>query len=260
MIDVLINGKWENIKASVLKTDSNHFPYKNGVYETIKVEHNQAIFLEPHLQRLFYNASRVSLSIKYKKNEIKNQITQVIDKIGTPNQLVRLTLIPNKFLVFSEPFVINKNIYNGVKAMTVLAKRKNPEIKSTENETAFKAWKAAIKSSCFESILIDQKGNVYEGSRSNLFWVKNNIVFTRENDVLPGITRQAILNSYESNISFGILNIKNLKNIDELFITKTSCGIVPIIKVNNINIGNSIPGEKTLELIRLYDSWSKQNK
>ena len=69
-----------------------------------------------------------------------------------------------------------------------------------------------------------------------------------------------MMNSYESNISFGILNIKNLKNIDELFITKTSCGIVPIIKVNNINIGNSIPGEKTLELIQLYDNWSKQNK
>ena len=77
MIDVLINGKWENIKSSVLKTDSDHFPYKNGVYETIKVEQNQAIFLEPHLQRLFYNASRVSLSIKYKKNEIKNQISLI---------------------------------------------------------------------------------------------------------------------------------------------------------------------------------------
>tara|TARA_Y100001970_G_C14217809_1_gene850724 strand:- start:1106 stop:1891 length:786 start_codon:yes stop_codon:yes gene_type:complete len=259
MIDVLKNGEWENKDPSELKTDSNYFAHKKGVYETIKVEKNKIFFVEEHLQRLFDSASNINLSIRFKKDEIKNQINQVINKLQTPNQLIRLILYPQKLLVFSETLEINSKIYKGVKTMTFLAKRENPEIKSTENKIASRAWSAAVKSNCFESILIDKKENIYEGSRSNFFWVKNNTIFTRENDILPGITRQIILKNSPLNISYDILNVKNLHTIDESFITQTSCGIVPVKQINNLTIGKSSPGKKTSELINLYNQWSEKS-
>ena len=261
MIEVLTNGKWENKNPSELRTDSNYFAYKKGIYETIKVERNKIFFVEEHLHRFFDNAYKIDLPIRFKKDEIKNQINLVINKLQTPNQLIRLILTPQHLLVFSENLNIDSKIYKGVKTMTFLAKRKNPELKSTENKIATTAWSAATKSGCFESLLIDQKKYIYEGSRSNFFWVKNGTVFTRETDILPGITRQVILKNYPLNISFDILNLNSLSTIDESFITQTSCGIVPVKQVNNISIGSSCPGEKTMELMLLYNQWSeKTNK
>jgi len=258
MIDVLTNGKWESKNPDDLRTDSNYFAYKKGIYETIKVERKKIFFLEEHLQRLFDTASKVDLSIRFTKEEIKNQINQVLNRLQTPNQLIRLILYPEKISVFSENLNIDSKIYNGVKIMTFLAKRKNPELKSIDNKIAATAWNAAINADCFESLLIDKKNYIYEGSRSNFFWVKNNIIYTRENDILPGITRQVILRNYPLNISFGILNLKNLATIDESFITQTSRGIIPVKQINNITIGTSSPGKITAELIILYNQWSEK--
>ena len=257
MKKVLINGKWENKDPSELRMNSNYLGSIKGVYETIKVEKNKMFFVEEHLQRLFDNACRINLPVRLKKGEIKNQINQVKNKLHTPNQLIRLILYPQKILVFSDDLEIDSNIYKGVKIMTFLGKRNNPEIKSTENEMASRAWSTARKSDCFESLLIDKKGNIYEGSRSNFFWVKNNTIYTRENDILPGITRQVVLKNYSLNINHDILNVKNLTNIDESFITQTSCGIVPVKQINNITIGRSSPGKKTAEIMLLYYQSSK---
>ena len=108
----------------------------------------------------------------------------------------------------------------------------------------------------FESILIDRQENIYEGSRSNFFWVKNNTIFTKEKNILPGITRQIILKNYSSNICYDTLNVKNLNYINEAFITQTSRGVIPVKQINNISIGRSSPGEKTTELMLLYNQWS----
>ena len=258
MIDVLINGKWEKKKPSELGTHSNCFYNSKGIYETIKVGENKIFFIDEHLQRFFDNASRIDLPCKFKKDEIKNQINLSVKKHQTSNQLIRLILYPQKLLVFSETLNIDNKIYKGVKIMTFLAKRKNPEIKSTDNKLASIAWSAAKESGYFESILIDKQENIYEGSRSNFFWVKNNTIFTKEKNILPGITRQIILKNYSSNICYDTLNVKDLNYINEAFITQTSRGVIPVKQINNISIGRSSPGEKTSELILLYNQWSNR--
>ena len=110
MKKVLINGKWEKKDPSELRMNSNYFGSIKGVYETIKVEKNKIFFVEEHLQRLFDNACRINLPTRLKKGEIKNQINQVIDKLHTPNQLIRLILYPQKLLVFSDDLEIDSKI------------------------------------------------------------------------------------------------------------------------------------------------------
>jgi len=132
-------------------------------------------------------------------------------------------------------------------------------VKTTNYKVCLKAWEKANDMGCFESILLDGDGVVLEGSRSNVFWVKDGKIITRENNVLPGITRQTLILRSPFPISFGLLYQSNFSDIDELFITNSGSGVIPITKVDSVEIGTGGVGSITKELLRLYNQWLHEN-
>jgi branched-chain amino acid aminotransferase len=102
---------------------------------------------------------------------------------------------------------------------------------------------------------MDGNGILYEGSRSNLFWVKDAKLFTRKKDVLPGTTRQIIINHSSVSIQYNTLNSLDLSNIDEFFITNSGSGIIPVTRINDKNIGNGSVGIITRQLLSQYNEW-----
>ena len=150
---------------------------------------------------------------------------------------------------------LDPSIYNGVSVITFEASRANPEIKTTDYQSCLTAWRAAVDAGCFEAILIDHNGILYEGSRSNLFWVKDEKLFTRKEDVLPGITRQIIINHSSVSIQYKIISSMDLSNIDEIFLTNSGSGIIPVTSINDKNIGNGSVGTITRQLLSQYNEW-----
>ena len=90
-----------------------------------------------------------------------------------------------------------------------------------------------------------------------MFWVKDNTLFTRRSDVLPGVTRQTIISNSPFPVLFEEINLFDLMRSDELFLTNSGSGIIPVIKVNSSQINNGNPGPITRELLKLYDIWLK---
>ena len=74
---------------------------------------------------------------------------------------------------------------------------------------------------------------VLEGSRSNIFWVKGDRLFTKETGVLPGITRETIILYSPYAVEYGELNILDFDWLSKLFLKNSGSGIAPIVKVNN---------------------------
>jgi len=163
--------------------------------------------------------------------------------------------VPNKLIVYTSHLNLDPSIYNGVSVITFEASRAHPEIKTTDYHACLTAWEAAIDAGCFEAILVDDNGILYEGSRSNLFWVKNEKLFTRKEDVLPGTTRQIIINYSSVSIQYKILNSMDLSNIDEFFLTNSGSGIIPVTRINDKIIGNGSVGIKTNQLLAQYNEW-----
>ena len=97
---------------------------------------------------------------------------------------------------------------------------------------------------------------VFEGSRSNLFWIKKDSIFKKETDVLPEVTRNTIITHSPYAVKYDELNVLEFDWLSELFFTNSGLGIVPIVKVNNSIIGNGVPSPITKELMELYDSWA----
>ena len=106
------------------------------------------------------------------------------------------------------------------------------------------------------TLMLDTHGFASEGARENLFVVEDGTLFTpRMTDCLGGITRGTVL---ELARDLGIpsiekdLTVFDLNNADEMMITRTTFGIVPVSKFNNLLMPRPIPGEVTGKLIAAF--------
>jgi 4-amino-4-deoxychorismate lyase len=85
-----------------------------------------------------------------------------------------------------------------------------------------------------DSILLDDSGQVYETGRANLFWVNNGEVYTREHHVLPGVMRDFVLSIDDIATHFESISLNELLSADEVFITNSIRGVVPVTLINDV--------------------------
>ena len=251
MINALINNQWESVPEKDLQFGSDSFAFGTGLYETFRTLNHKPVFLEPHLDRLFQSAQGIDLTIPFSQNEIVEMIARVVQQFDDPIQRARILAVPEKIIIYTSSLNLDPIIYKGVSTITVPALRKSPEIKTTDYTTCLEAYKIGY----FEAILLDKNNKVLEGSRSNVFWVQGKKLFTRRRDVLPGVTRQNIILGSPFPLFYGQLNQFDFKQINEIFLTNSGSGIIPVVKVNSIQIGTGKPGPITVELLKVYDGW-----
>ncbi len=259
MIKVLINGKWGFVPDRHLQIGGVSFVYESGLYETFRTLNYKPVFLNPHIDRLYQTAQKTGLKIHFSREELRGMIHTVVSDSSESNQRVRILAVPEYLIIYTSPLNIDEAIYDGVKVMTVYASRKTPAIKTTNYQTCLSAWEKAQGAGCFEAILTDDNGDVFEGSRSNVFWIKSGELFTRQYDILPGITRQIVISKSSCPVAFGNLNVTDFKLIDELFITHSGSGIVPVSHVNGSKIGNGTVGDIIRNLLNDYTKWIKED-
>ena len=255
MINALINNQWESIPEKDLQPGSDSFAFGTGLYETFRTLNHKPVFLEPHLDRLFKSAQAIDLRIAFSQNEIVKMIARVVQQFDDPNQRVRILAVAEKIIIYTSSLNLDPSIYKGVSTITVPALRKTPEIKTTDYTTCLEAYKIAENNDCFEAILLDNNNQVLEGSRSNVFWIQGEKLFTRDGDVLPGVTRQTVISRSPFSIFYEQLNQLDFDQVNEIFLTNSGSGIIPVVKVNSIQIGTGKPGPITVELLKLYDGW-----
>ena len=87
----------------------------------------------------------------------------------------------------------------------------------------------------------------------------SNSLFTQRDNVFPGITRKTIIDNSPIPIIFGKLNIFDINWVDELFLTNSGSGIIPVKKIDSIIINNGLPGPITVKLLELFSFWSKKS-
>tara|TARA_B100001142_G_scaffold294720_1_gene315121 strand:- start:241 stop:1026 length:786 start_codon:yes stop_codon:yes gene_type:complete len=258
MIQALVNGVWKSFDEDELQPGTDSFTTNTGLYETFRTKNFKPILLQPHLDRLFQSSEKINLKIIYSRKEIEKMITMVIHNFHEKDQRARIIVSKNKVIVYTTALDLDKQIYDGVDTLTISYERNTPDIKTTDYKGCLDAYKKANKSSCFEAILLDRNNCILEGSRSNVFWVISNSLFTRENSVLPGITRKTIIENSPTPILYEKLNIFDINRVDELFLTNSGSGIIPVRKVDSVIINNGLPGPITFKLLELFNLWSKK--
>lgn len=113
----------------------------------------------------------------------------------------------------------------------------------------------------FDSLMVDAGGHVLEGSTSNFFAVLESVLCTPEDGVLEGVTRRVVLELAEARglrIRLGTLELDELGDASEAFLTSSSRHLVPVVAVGGAAIGDGRPGPVTRDLVRAYDEYAQR--
>ncbi len=246
-------------------SDFDHSIFSNGVslYEVIRVINGVPLFIEEHLSRLDVSAQLINFKRWLSTKDLKQIIEILIEKNNTLNGNIKVSINRNpklstkniicQFIPAHYPSA--SNYLKGVKSILFNAERDNPNVKKT-NQTLREAADKAIKAyKVFEVILVDRDHYITEGSRSNIFFIKDQTIYTSPNNkVLAGVTRQKILNLCSSNgieISEQVISTSKLRYFNAAFFSGTSPKVLPISTIDQIKFNPTYPLLK--KIMMLYE-------
>lgn len=220
------------------------------IYEVIRIINGYPLFFKEHMERLINSCNLMNISCPIKEKEIFENIRELCtyNQVELGNVKLIINSITKKYAIyFIHHSYPNKEQYeNGVKTILYHGERNNPNAKVVDNNFRARVNEKIKEKGAFEAILINNKGYITEGSKSNIFMIQNGKVLTAPVEgVLPGITRAKILEVIQNlNLEFEEINYheKFIKDLDGLFISGTSPKVLPISFVENyeFNIKNKV--------------------
>ncbi|MFO7822366.1 MAG: aminotransferase class IV [Cyclobacterium sp.] len=231
-----------------------------AIFDFFRTVGTHPLFLEDYLKRFTLSAEKAGLPLDYSRDELRDIIYQLIEKNDHKDGGIRMVLTggisANHFLpargqlfIFCEPLMLpsQEKYKNGVKLLSVDYVRPLPAIKTT-NYT-YPCWLSLDwKSQGAEDVVYHHDGRVSESSRSNIFLVKQGQIYTPQRDILWGITRKKVM-ELAGNISLSDFSLEDLLNADEVFISSTTKRILPITRIDEVQVGHGKPGPHTRKLM-----------
>ncbi|TJX14021.1 branched-chain amino acid aminotransferase [Tissierella creatinini] len=235
---------------------------KPPIYEIIRIIDGVPIYLEDHLNRMYESAKLTGIDLiseGYIKSYIKDIILKNKLEKGNIKLLSGESDGKNFFSVFCvESFYPPKEYYeNGIKTILYKHERNNPNAKVLHTSFKEDVAKAIKESGAFEALLVRNDGYIPEGSRSNIFFVKGEKMYTApKEEVLLGITRKHLFKIAEKlgiTIIEESIHVDDLKKIEGAFMTGTSVNILPISEIDDIKL-NSVNNKIIKTLNQAYDN------
>ncbi|OOM79344.1 aminotransferase class IV [Clostridium sp. BL-8] len=229
------------------------------IYEVLRVMNGKPIFLENHLKRMENSFKLINEEFTLTYEKISDRIKLLIKNENKDNGNIKITYAVNEKTLnvfFVEHSYPSKEMYeNGVETILYFGERENPNAKIINDNFREKVNKEIRDTQVYEAILVDKNGYITEGSRSNIFMVKDNIILTSPvKAVLPGVTRGEIIEIAKKmqiqveEVEYKYLDIDKL---DGMFISGTSPKVLPIRKVNDIDLNPN--NDIIRKLMKEYD-------
>ncbi len=262
------------------------FLYGDSVYETMRTAGGNAVELPRHLQRLHRSAAGIGLSFPFTDAEIADAIGVTHRDSGNEESYVRvivtrgagpIMLDPResaapKLVILVQPLSLPtaERVARGISAVVVDMVKSggsgiDPRIKSGNYLANIMALRQAIAAGGEDGIMRGEDGDISEGATSNLFVVSGGTVATPHlaAGLLAGITRSVVC-ELSAELSLPVVERRvdpdTLEHADEMFLTSSVRGIMPLTKLDGRPVGDGTVGPVTRRLIARYaqyiDAWA----
>ena len=278
--NTFINGKFISRGTAAISIDDAGFLYGDGIFETIRSYQGNPFKLEDHIDRLLYSLKQLKYSTYFDKTYIKSAVYELLskNKLSQNNAYIKIIVTRNGYgqkfhydlQIKPNIIIIAKNIDSypneyykkGVKITSSDLKRSatgsdlNKFKLLNYFENIYVRNEAYFRQS-FEGIFLTEDRQILEGSMSNIFYVKNGTVFTPPltQNILPGITRQVVINLCRENnleVCEREINYSDITKADEIFLTNSVMEIMPVKEIDIYKIESKIPGSVISKLMEYY--------
>ncbi len=279
---VYLNGRLVPQSEAKISPFDHGFLYGYGLFETMRAYNGHIFRLDSHLTRLGCSAESIGLTqgiltTDEGKQSLKAACMATLEANELKDARIRLTVSAGEGDMTpdardcSNPTILitarkldplpPEKYETGFKA-TVSSLRRNSQsplagLKSTCYMENILARTAAKASGYDEAIMLNERGCLAEGSTTNIFVVINGELITPslESGVLPGITREAVLEiARASDIRSNERPVKldELVEAQEAFVTNSVLELMPLVSVDEKPIGAGKPGKLTRDLLLAY--------
>ncbi len=286
---VNVNGHITDEAGAVVSVMDHGFLYGEGIYETMRSYGRRPFLFDRHLDRLRRSAGFLSLPLPFTDTGFEARLRETAEVFfaqpdATDDVYIRILVTrgvgeinynPSSctsptVVVILKPFTpLAPEVYaRGVRVAIVPVMRNhpgsvNPLIKSNNLLNNALAAQEALRRGAFEGIMRNYRDEISEGATSNIFIVKDRVVSTPPLDagLLAGITRGFVIElGPEAGIEIreATLHDRDLLDADECFLTSSTREIVPIVQVDDREIGSGVPGPVTRALQAAYKTRLRQ--
>jgi branched-chain amino acid aminotransferase len=281
---IWLNGEfvaWEDAKVHVL-THAMH--YGTSVFEGIRAyetERGTAIFRhKEHLDRLEASAKLYYMDLPWSKEHMREVTHELILRNAFKSCYIRplvwrghgpmgLNPLDNPVEAMIAvwvwaPYLGEEGKRNGVRGRVSSYRRISPESLIPHAKAGGQYLNSvlakieSLKSGYEEAILLDDKGNLCEGSGENVFVVKDGAIHTppQSASILDGINRKSCI-QVARDLGYEVverdLARAELALADEVFLTGTACELTPLREIDDLPIGDGEPGPITREIQAAFD-------
>jgi branched-chain amino acid aminotransferase len=231
----------------------------DGAYTTLRTygSGTRVLRLAQHLARLREPAAPGPAS-RLEESKVRAGLVQALEAVGAGEARLRLTCANEALFVAVEPLEpVPEALYrDGVWCVSVPLKRTAPKVKDTRFIPAAQAAYRDLPAGVHEGLMVAKDGTILEGLSSNFFAVREGILHTEDERVLPGITRGVVLELGHGLLprATGAVRLDQIGEVSEAFLTSVSRGVLPVVKVDETTIGDGRPGPFTRELGRRLEA------
>ncbi len=280
---VYIDGKFYDERDAKVSVFDHGLLYGDGIFEGIRAYNGRVFRLKEHIDRLFYSAKAILLTIPISHAEIMKAVVESCRQNNLRDGYIRLLVTrgigtlglnpnrcknPSVIVIADKIQLYPQDLYErGMEIVTVPTVRNlhsavNPAIKSLNYLNNILAKIEANNSGCEEAVMLNADGYVSECTGDNIFIVKDGKLQTPplSAGALYGITRATVIELAEKagiKVSEPNLTRYDLFNADECFVTGTGAEIMPVVKIDGRVIGDGKAGSVTRKLVADYHALTK---
>ena len=254
---VFINGNFIEEEEATISVFDRGFLYGDGVFETLRIYNGKPFLFDRHIGRLSHGLGSLFIGDKYSFSEYLEHTRELIEKNNVTEGVLRIqaTRGPGKrgysttgnydpTVLISLHVAPNVDLNNvlpvKLATSTQILSDHDPfsTLKTTNKLANIVALREAEKIGMDDALLTNHKGNITEASGSNVFWTKDNTLFTPpvSSGCLSGITRGMIL---ELAIALKLPTVQQditptqLGDAESVFLTNSIREIQPVIQIDD---------------------------
>ncbi len=273
-----IDGEYvapEDAKISIFDLG---FVRSDAVYDVVSVWRDQFFRLDDHLARFFASVEAIGIDPPYDRGEVAAILANCVRKAGLSEAYVSMAVTRGKFrdpvkrdprdciptfIAYAIPYVwisMPEDQEKGI-AITVPEVARIPDSAVDQRHKNYhwadltRGLRAARDAGADSAVLCTPDGYLAEGPGFNLFMVKDGRLHTPARNVLRGITRKSVIElagKADIAVETGDFEKSVLLDADEVFLTSTAGGIMPVVKADDRIYGNGVPGPISLDLRQRY--------
>jgi len=278
-----MNGEVVPWSGANVHVSAHALHYGSGVFEGMRcyeTEDGPAVFrIDAHLERLFSSVEAYGIQIPYSNDELQDAVCETIRCNGFTSCYVRpicyhgsasLAVHPRncpvEVVILAWPwgaYLGEDNVERGVRVTVASWTKFHSRMLPTTAKgcggylNSMLAAREAAAAGYDEALLLDESGNIAEGSGENLFLVRDGRLLTNDerSSILLGITRDSVIElardlGYE--VEIGTLTLEDLRSADEAFFTGTAVEVTPIRELDGELIGDGRRGSVTERIQRAF--------